>query len=793
MFEFLTRYQLDIMQTLSGVCGIMAVLLVVTRALSRRRRQILILMELSAMFLLIFDRLAYIYSGDMSRTGHIMVRVSNFMVFFITSEIVLAFNLYLTDLLVTEGGIKEIPRRLNIVNVLASIGMLLVVVSQFTGIIYYFDENNVYHRAPLFIVCYIIPFAGPIIQMTVMYQYRKCFSNKIFISLNIFLLAPMTASIIQALAYGLSLTNIVFVLVSVLLYIFAYSDINDTISRAHVVEMRHLENDRKSMKHLFEQTAETFIDAVEERDPYAGGHSGRVADYSLRLAGAMGLPEKECEDAYYAALLHDVGKIGLSDELLAKGDEVTDEEMAVLKGKQEAGAEILEKISEYPGLSYGARYVKERYDGTGYPAGLKGEEIPLIGRIIAVADAYDRMSARGSYQDPLPKQIIREEFIMSAGTAFDPEISKAMLRLIDADAFGDNKVDEEEDTGFEDELHCGKYRDTITKGILIAETKTIVDFYAMKEERAFSRFSAPSIIIFDSYDAHVHSSARSIAAYNYKEFCEMWFDGRYVSTNARNMEVEVTKVDQSSVSDGTEDKAYKITTVKAGDHLYVRLAGPTHLVDAVIALESGSSWAYVGLTGENCYIHDLMINTTDETASDSDRRRIADEISYIDRMESDIPNIQINSTRSQYTVGVPIKDNRRIAFHTMSMPIANLVWQCPYVIIFYSQDGKVGGPDYREYAVIKLNGEDNGSNEYVQNNFIMKKTGDFKGWDDWKVRNKEGLECELEFSRKGRKLTMTTSNLGIDITNITTISDGPDEVYISLTGDEVALTDIRVL
>ena len=203
MLKFLAEHQLDAMQALSGICGAMAFLLVITKALTKKRRLVLIHMELVAMFLLIFDRAAYVYSGHFSQTAYIMVRLSNFFVFFLTSEIVLAFNLYLSSLLTEEGGMEQPPKRLRVVYFLAAIGMIIVVVSQFTGLIYTIDEFNKYHRAPGFLVSYIIPIVGPIIQLSVIIQYRERFSKIIYTSLWVYLLGPIIAAIIQIFAYGL--------------------------------------------------------------------------------------------------------------------------------------------------------------------------------------------------------------------------------------------------------------------------------------------------------------------------------------------------------------------------------------------------------------------------------------------------------------------------------------------------------------------------------------------------------------------------------------------------------------
>ena len=131
--------------------------------------------------------------------------------------------------------------------------------------------------------------------------------------------------------------------------------------------------------------------------------------------------------------MHDVGKIGIADNILNKKGKLTEEEYAIIKSHSSIGAKILSNISEIPDVATGAKYHHERYDGTGYPAGLKGEDIPLIARIIAVADSYDAMTSKRSYRDALPQKVVRHEIACGLGSQFDPVIGKLMLDIIDED------------------------------------------------------------------------------------------------------------------------------------------------------------------------------------------------------------------------------------------------------------------------------------------------------------------------------------------------------------------------
>ena len=378
MIEFIGAHQLNLMILICGACLAMTIMLSMTKFLSASRKTILITMELIAFFLLWFDRYAYIYSGDTSVIGYIMVRVSNFIVYFLTVGMILGFNLYLTDLLKSEGGLKDVPLSLKIVQIMAVIELILIILNTRVNFFYYFDADNVYHRGTGFYAAYIIPVLCPVIQFITVYYYRKCFSRIIFISLNLYLIIPVVCGLIQIKTYGISLINMALVTVSASLYMFTYLDINENVQKTHKNEMEGLTEDKESMKRLFHQTATALAKAIEKKDDYSVGHSEKVALLSRKLAEMKGKNESECDKVYYAGLLHDVGMIGIPDSVLMKMGRYTEEEYEIIKRKPVIGGEILGSITDYPYLSEGAHYNHERYDGTGYPEGLKGEEIPKL-------------------------------------------------------------------------------------------------------------------------------------------------------------------------------------------------------------------------------------------------------------------------------------------------------------------------------------------------------------------------------------------------------------------------------
>ncbi len=206
-------------------------------------------------------------------------------------------------------------------------------------------------------------------------------------------------------------------------------------SLEHEVELKTQEvvAHQKRIARMSTQIIQALSGAVDAKDTYTNGHSTRVAEYSKEIARRLGLSEQEQDNIYIMGLLHDVGKIGVSDSIINKPAKLTDEEYEEIKNHPVLGARILKNISEFPGLVTGARWHHERYDGKGYPDGLKGEDIPAEARIIAVADAYDAMTSRRSYRDVLPQERVRSEIAEGRGTQFDPEYADIVLAMIDED------------------------------------------------------------------------------------------------------------------------------------------------------------------------------------------------------------------------------------------------------------------------------------------------------------------------------------------------------------------------
>jgi putative nucleotidyltransferase with HDIG domain len=192
-----------------------------------------------------------------------------------------------------------------------------------------------------------------------------------------------------------------------------------------------LENARlnQQLKDAFFNTSMALADAVEARDNYTAGHSRRVTDYSLLIGRAMGLGAEELETLRTSAILHDIGKIGIPDCILNKPGLLEPLEYETIKQHTVIGARILGHVPELSNVVPAVRHHHERMDGSGYPDGLSGEAIPLLARIIAVADAFDAITTTRVYKPTLPDSLALEELRRGSGTQFDPQVVDVFLKL----------------------------------------------------------------------------------------------------------------------------------------------------------------------------------------------------------------------------------------------------------------------------------------------------------------------------------------------------------------------------
>ena len=563
-----------------------------------------------------------------------------------------------------------------------------------------------------------------------------------------------------------------------------------TILMLVIIMLNHvkMEREHERLRILFDQTAKSLVNAIDTKDKYTQGHSSRVAGYSKKLAEMNGKTPSECDAVFYAALLHDVGKIGVPSSIINKDGKLSEDEYETVKGHPVMGAQILEQIKAYPYLREGARYHHENYDGTGYPEGLKGDAIPENARIIAIADAYDAMTSKRSYRDPMPQDRVREEIVKGIGTQFDAVYARLMLQLIDQDTEYEMKEkSDKEDTG--SDLTITEYRSIISDGILVNPYMTTISLAVSSDDETSGIAPVPSLVLFDSLDGVTHSDEKDIESRCYFEYGELWFDGRSEKSGARKMQTRTFDYGSADVKLNGE---YMISAVRVRDHAMVRIAGKAQTFETVIALPDSTRFMYIGITGSHCNFTGINITKSEDECSEDYIPRIAEVVSYIDFPEGDVPNIQIDGPRTASSKGIAIKDGLKISFHTKSLPIARLVWHCPFIDIFSSEDGTVGGTDYTDLALVRFDGESWACDRSCSVDLDVRMGDAFKNWEKWKEFNLAGYDATVSFEVRGNKVTVITENGGISIRNTVKLAGGGKNIYAAVTGDQVAVTNIRI-
>lgn len=194
-----------------------------------------------------------------------------------------------------------------------------------------------------------------------------------------------------------------------------------------------LEDSKEQLEQAYLDMVQTLRYTVEAKDTYTRGHSDRVSEYSVLIGEKLGLPEEQIKTLKIGGLFHDIGKIGIPDSILLKPGKLTDDEYSEIKNHPSIGAHILGSAKTFQDIVPIVKHHHEKYDGNGYPSRLKGEEIPYLARIAAVADTFDAMTSRRSYRDAVDLQKVKDEIKRCEGTQFDPQIADTFLDILEHD------------------------------------------------------------------------------------------------------------------------------------------------------------------------------------------------------------------------------------------------------------------------------------------------------------------------------------------------------------------------
>lgn len=220
-----------------------------------------------------------------------------------------------------------------------------------------------------------------------------------------------------------------------------------------IQQMREIRKINDELSETYDELEKAYLEiietlryAVEAKDTYTRGHSDRVSAYSVLIGEKLGLPEEDIKTLKIGGLFHDIGKIGIPDSILLKEAKLTDDEYSQIKNHPTIGAHILSQVSYFKDMLPIVKHHHEKYDGTGYPSRLKGEEIPYLARIAAVADSFDAMTSKRSYRNSMPLDTVIGEIERCKGTQFDPQIAEAFLEILKNEPEKIKKIQEEFNT-----------------------------------------------------------------------------------------------------------------------------------------------------------------------------------------------------------------------------------------------------------------------------------------------------------------------------------------------------------
>lgn len=328
--------------------------------------------------------------------------------------------------------------RRNILNVvLLCTDFFLLFTNPFTGWVFTYDEGGNYIHEFLFTpVAYGFPILFFLIASLYMLTHRERYKKSQLTSLVLAMILAGTLFVLQMLFFDdVLITFFIASIGSLVVFLSLETPEYEKLiqAEAELNEAKEREAVMQAKERLSREVMTALSKAVDAKDHYTNGHSERVAKYAKEIARRMGKTENEQEEIYELGLLHDVGKIGISEEIINKKGKLTYEEFDQIKRHTVIGWEILKTITEIPWLSKGARWHHERYDGKGYPDGLYGNNIPEEARIICLADCYDAMTSKRSYSSPRAQEEVRAEIERCMGTQFDPNIAKYLLAMIDED------------------------------------------------------------------------------------------------------------------------------------------------------------------------------------------------------------------------------------------------------------------------------------------------------------------------------------------------------------------------
>lgn len=398
----------------------------------------------SVMLMIGLDILTVITNDNPTLINYHINIVLNSFYFLFSSLVAILFLSYCV--LVAIPNFKEEKKRAFYIINYGFLGVYVIslIVNAFIGFYFYYDINHVYTSGPLYLLVNLISLLYLIECIVIFCIYHKSFTVRQMICTALFFAIFFVTFGLQLFVFKKVLLSDFGVALGSLMVFFSIEtpdyiklvnvlkeidSLNEKLEDEIASRTNDLYLEEQSYKALTKDVLSSVALVIDSKDYYTKGHSFRVAAYAKELATYCNFEEIDAEKLYYAGLIHDLGKMSVSEKILTKPGLLTKEEFEVVKKHSQIGADIVKGIPKFQIFEDVTRYHHERYDGMGYPKGLKGTSIPMSARIIAVCDAFDAMVSDRSYRKAMPYYKALEELEKCKGTQFDSNVVDNFISL----------------------------------------------------------------------------------------------------------------------------------------------------------------------------------------------------------------------------------------------------------------------------------------------------------------------------------------------------------------------------
>lgn len=365
--------------------------------------------------------------------------------YFFSGTVVAVLFLYYCVSVALVGTKPTTRKKLYLINliVLGLYGISLIV-NNWAGFYFFISDEFKYSQGPAYLLVNLLSILYIVESAVIFVMKREKYNSKQFLSTILFYTIFFASFGMQLFAFPKVLLSDFGTALGSLMVFFSietpdYAKLMATLNELNELKAsleiqvsnrtHELDEEKKSYEELTLETLSSLASVIDAKDHYTNGHSFRVAAYSKGIAEELGLSFQECEQIYFAGLIHDVGKIGINESILTKPGKLSNDEYEIIRSHSQLGGDILKGIKQFPVFEQVARSHHERFDGNGYPDKLKGKNIPLAARIVTVADTFDAMTSDRSYRKALSDEVAIKELNDYKGTQFDPELVDIFLKV----------------------------------------------------------------------------------------------------------------------------------------------------------------------------------------------------------------------------------------------------------------------------------------------------------------------------------------------------------------------------